>query len=109
MEILKKVQDIDSSDIAAYVIAMQDIKKELKGIDLKAEHYETRNPAHMNRLLENLSDDQKKRYNTIKWKNGKIQAKQLRKMSLKWSHFNQGIWGYQDNRHQELDPEQARR
>ena len=39
--ILKKVQDIDSSDIEAYVIAMQEIQKELKDIDLNMEHYET--------------------------------------------------------------------
>lgn len=49
---------------------MQDIQKEFKDIDLKAEHYETRPPAHMNRLLENLSDDQTKEiqyYRMEKW------------------------------------------
>lgn len=59
-EILKKVQDVDSANIEDYVIAMQDIQMELKGIDLKAEHYETRPPAHMNRLLESVSDEQTK-------------------------------------------------
>ena len=70
LAILKKVQDIDSSDIEAYVIAMQDIQKELKDIDLKMEYYETKPPAHMNRLLKNLSEEQTKQihfYRMEKW------------------------------------------
>ena len=68
--ILKKVQEIDSSDIETYVIAMQDIQKELKDIDLNMEHYETKPPAHMNRLLENLNEEQTKQihfYRMEKW------------------------------------------
>lgn len=58
---LKKVQDIDSANSEDYAIAMQDIQKGLKDIDLKAKHYETGPPAHMNRLLENLGDEQTKK------------------------------------------------
>lgn len=49
---------------------MQDIQKELKDIDLKSEHYETRLPVHMNLLLENLSNEQTKEikyYRMEKW------------------------------------------
>lgn len=59
MDILKKVQDLDSSDKEAYVIAMP-IQKELKDIDIQADHNKTKTSALMNRLLENMSENQTK-------------------------------------------------
>lgn len=60
LEILKDVSKVVSSDITEYVIIMQTIQKKLKDIEMNAEHHETRPAAHMNQLLENLSEDQTK-------------------------------------------------
>ena len=57
VDILKEVINLDPSDIEGYVKGMMHIQKQLRDIDLNAEHYETKAPAHMTRLLENLGDD----------------------------------------------------
>lgn len=61
LDIIKKVANVDSSNIKEYVITMQDIQKELKNIILNDKHYETKPAAHMNGLLEKLSEDQTKK------------------------------------------------
>lgn len=81
--ILKKVQDISSADISEYVIAMQDIQKELSDIDFKAENYETRPPARMNRPLENLRKEETKEIQYYRMKTGLTQEAQPGRTSSK--------------------------
>lgn len=54
----EQVENTDSSDITAYIIAMMTIQKKLTDIYMQATHYETKPPAHMKRLLENLNAEQ---------------------------------------------------
>ena len=57
VELLREVQNIDSTDIQAYVIAMQHLQKQLRVIDAGDTHYEFKPSAHLTRLQENLSDE----------------------------------------------------
>lgn len=60
LNILKEVNNMDSSDITEYVMSMQNTQKKLKDIDMNVEHHEMKPSAHMNTLLENFSEEQTK-------------------------------------------------
>lgn len=60
LEMLKGVKNFDSSDITKYKIDIQEIQKKLCDLDPKQDHPEIQPPAEVNRLLENLNDDQEK-------------------------------------------------
>lgn len=59
VDILAGVKDIDYSDLKAYVHDMRALQARLIFIDPNREHPETKAPAYMTRLLDNLSENQK--------------------------------------------------
>lgn len=56
--ILDGVQTISSDDIKKYVHDMRALQPQLLSIDPYYDHPETKAPAYMTRLLDNISEDQ---------------------------------------------------
>ena len=60
VEILEKVKTIDPSNMKTYVREMKTLQAQLIFIDPNREHSETKAGAYMTRLLDNLTEEQKK-------------------------------------------------
>ena len=58
VNILAKVPKIDSTDIEDYVRQMQRVQGQLMRLDPERAHHESKAPAHMTRLLDNLNEQQ---------------------------------------------------